>query len=321
MYRWTGGKKIRKKPDRLIPVFPESGGLTAESDVNEMTKEAGLVLEGGANRGVFTAGALDYLMEQEVYLPYVVGTSAGACNAVSYVSRQPGRMKRCSIITDKENRYVTVENTLKTHTLLDMDLIFETFPQETFPFDYDTYFQSDIQCEMVVTNCITGSAEYLSEHSSRRRLMDICRASSSIPVMTKIVFVDGNPYVDGGLADSVPVIRALKTGHKKPVIILTRNKGYRKKTVRRGKNIYRVLYGKTYPNLVKSMENRARIYNKTMDYIDKWEREGKVFVLRPQVPPVSRLERDMERMEAFYQHGYDLMKERFSELEEFLAGK
>lgn len=289
--------------------------------MNEMTKEAGLVLEGGANRGVFTAGALDYLMEQEVYFPYVVGTSAGACNAVSYVSRQPGRMKRCSIITDKENRYVTVENTLKTHTLLDMDLIFETFPQETFPFDYDTYFQSDIQCEMVVTNCITGSAEYLSEHSSRRRLMDICRASSSIPVMTKIVFVDGNPYVDGGLADSVPVIRALKTGHKKPVIILTRNKGYRKKTVRRGKNIYRVLYGKTYPNLVKSMENRARIYNKTMDYIDKWEREGKVFVLRPQVPPVSRLERDMERMEAFYQHGYDLMKERFSELEEFLAGK
>lgn len=286
-----------------------------------MTKEAGLVLEGGATRGVFTAGALDYLMEQEFYLPYVVGTSAGACNAVSYVSRQPGRMKHCCIITDKKNRYVTVKNTLKNHTLLDMDLMFDTFPQKTFPFDYDTYFQSDIQCEMVVTNCITGSAEYLSEHSSRRRLMDVCRASSSIPVMTKIVFVDGTPYVDGGLADSVPVIRALKTGHKKPVIILTRNKGYRKKPVRPGKNIYRMLYGKTYPNLAKAMENRAKIYNKTLDYIDKWEREGRVFVLRPKIPPVSRLERDMERMEAFYQHGYDLMKARFSELEEFLDTK
>lgn len=286
-----------------------------------MKKEAGLVLEGGANRGVFTAGALDYLMEQDFYLPYVVGTSAGACNAVSYVSRQPGRMKRCCIITDRENRYVTVKNTLKTHTLLDMDLMFDTFPQKTFPFDYDTYFHSEIQCEMAVTNCITGKAEYLSEHSSHRRLMDICRASSSIPVMTKIVYVDGNPYVDGGLADSVPVIRALKTGHRKPVIILTRNKGYRKKPVRPGKNIYRVLYGKTYPNLAKSMEMRAGIYNKTMDYIDKWEREGKVFVLRPRIPPVSRLERDTGRMEEFYQHGYDLMEKRFGELEEFLERK
>ena len=119
----------------------------------------------------------------------------------------------------------------------------------------------------------------------------------------------------------MPVIRALKTGHRKPVIILTRNKGYRKKPVRPGKNIYRVLYGKTYPNLAKSMEMRAGIYNKTMDYIDKWEREGKVFVLRPRIPPVSRLERDTGRMEEFYQHGYDLMEKRFGELEEFLERK
>lgn len=282
-------------------------------------KQAGLVLEGGANRGVFTAGALDYLMEQELYLPYVVGTSAGACNAASYVSRQPGRMKRCCIVTDRENRYVSVENTLRTHTLLDMDLMFGKFPEETFPFDYDTYFQSDIQCEMVVTNCITGKAEYLGEHSSKKRLMDICRASSSIPLGTKIVYVDGTPYLDGGLADSVPVVRALKTGHKKPVIILTRNRGYRKKPVRPGKNIYRIAYGKKYPNLVRAIENRARVYNKTMDYIEKWEREGRVFVLRPQIPTVSRLERDTEKLEAFYQHGYQLMKEHFSELEQFLS--
>ena len=109
-------------------------------------------------------------------------------------------MKNCCIVTDKENRYVSMKNTLKTHTLMDMDLMFEKFPEETFPFDYDTYFQSDIQCEMVVTNCITGKAEYLGEHSSKKRLMDICRASSSIPLGTKIVYVDGTPYLDGGLA-------------------------------------------------------------------------------------------------------------------------
>ena len=138
-------------------------------------KRAGLVLEGGANRGVFTSGALDYLMEQEFYIPYVVGTSAGACNAVDYVSRQPLRTKKCTIITDKKKRYVTIKNTLKTGTLLDMDLIFEKYPNEIFPFDFDTFLNSDMQCEMVVTNCITGKAEYLSEHSSAKRMMDICR--------------------------------------------------------------------------------------------------------------------------------------------------
>ena len=123
-------------------------------------KRAGLVLEGGANRGVFTSGALDYLMEQDFYIPYVVGTSAGACNAVDYVSRQPLRTKNCNIITDKKKRYVTIKNTLKTGTLLDMDLIFEKYPNEIFPFDFDTFLNSDMQCEMVVTNCLTGKAEY-----------------------------------------------------------------------------------------------------------------------------------------------------------------
>lgn len=200
---------------------------------NDNMKRAGLVLEGGANRGVFTAGVLDYLMEKEFYFPYVVGTSAGACNASGYVARQPGRMKQCNIVTEKEYRYVTVKNTLKTHTLLDMDMMFNRYAEEIFPFDFETFFKSDMQCEMVVTNCITGKAEYLSEHSNKGRLMDICRASSSMPLITKIVTVDGKPYLDGGIADSVPIIHSLKTGHSRNVIVLTRNEGYRKKqTVR-----------------------------------------------------------------------------------------
>ena len=281
-------------------------------------KRAGLVLEGGANRGVFTAGALDFLMEKDYYIPYVVGVSAGACNATGYLSKQPGRMKKCSIIKDDEYRYVTVKNTLKTHTLLDMDLMFEKFPEEIFPFDYDAFFASDIQCEMVVTNCVTGKAEYLSEHSNKKRMMDICRASSSLPMVTKMVTVDGVPYLDGGLSDSVPIIHSLKTGHSRNVIILTRNKGYRKKLKSKTNKIIEMKFGKTYPNLVKTMKNRARVYNKTMDYIDKWEAEGKVFVLRPEVPPVARLERDVEKLEAFYQHGYDMMEEEFERMKYFL---
>ena len=282
-------------------------------------KRAGLVLEGGANRGIFTAGVLDYLMEQDYYIPYVVGTSAGACNATGYVAKQPGRMKKCTIITEKENRYVSLKNTVKTRTLLDMDMIFQKYPEEIFPFDYDAYFQSDMQCEMVVTNCITGNAEYLSESSNRKRLMDICRASSSMPIVTNMVLVDGIPYLDGGIADSVPIIHFLKTGHSRNVIILTRNKGYRKKVGGKSDKLYIAMYGKIYPNLVKSLMNRARVYNRTMDCIDKWEKEGKVFVIRPEMTPVARLERDKGRLEEFYRHGYDLMAEEFERMKWFLT--
>ena len=283
-------------------------------------RRAGMVLEGGATRGVFTAGVLDFLMEKEYYIPYVVGTSAGACNATGYVSRQPGRMKNCSIIKDDQYRYITVKNTLKNHTLLDMDLMFKKYPEEIFPFDYDTFFQSDMQCEMVVTNCLTGQAEYLSEHHNKNRMMSICRASSSMPLVTKIVTVDGKPYLDGGLADSVPIIHSLKTGHSRNVIVLTRDKGYRKKDSRRSKavQICQMKYGKTYPNLIKTMQKRSMIYNKTMDYIDKWEEEGKVFVIRPEMKPISRLEQNTERLEEFYFHGYQIMEEEFERMRYFL---
>ena len=283
-------------------------------------RRAGMVLEGGATRGVFTAGVLDFLMEKEYYIPYVVGTSAGACNATGYVSRQPGRMKNCSIIKDDQYRYITVKNTLKNHTLLDMDLMFKKYPEDIFPFDYDTFFQSDMQCEMVVTNCLTGQAEYLSEHHNKNRMMSICRASSSMPLVTKIVTVDGKPYLDGGLADSVPIIHSLKTGHSRNVIVLTRDKGYRKKDSRRSKavQICQMKYGKTYPNLIKTMQKRSMIYNKTMDYIDKWEEEGKVFVIRPEMKPISRLEQNTERLEEFYFHGYQIMEEEFERMRYFL---
>lgn len=199
-----------------------------------------------------------------------------------------------------------------------MDLIFEKYPNEIFPFDFDTFLNSDMQCEMVVTNCITGKAEYLSEHSSAKRMMDICRASCSMPLVTKTVFVDGIPYVDGGVADSIPIIHSLKTGHQRNVIILTRNKGYRKHSSGKQDRLFELAYGKKYPKLVEVLEQRAKVYNKTLYYIDKWEKEGKVFVLRPEIEPVARLERDTQKLENFYQHGYDLMEEKFEEMKWFL---
>lgn len=149
-----------------------------------ITKSGAVILEGGANRGVFTAGALDFLMEQEYYIPHVIGVSAGACNALDYVSRQIGRTRDCMIVTDEKNRYVNknIKTIVEKKALLDMDMVFERYPYEIFPFDFDTYFASPQTCELVVTNCETGRAEYLDDRENKERLLAIGRASSSMPI-------------------------------------------------------------------------------------------------------------------------------------------
>ena len=161
-----------------------------------ITKSGAVILEGGANRGVFTAGALDFLMEQEYYIPHVIGVSAGACNALDYVSRQIGRTRDCMIVTDEKNRYVNknIKTIVEKKALLDMDMVFERYPYEIFPFDFDTYFASPQTCELVVTNCETGRAEYLDDRENKERLLAIGRASSSMPIACPMVEIDGNEY-------------------------------------------------------------------------------------------------------------------------------
>lgn len=280
-------------------------------------KEAALVLEGGGTRGVFTAGVLDYLMEKEVKFPYVIGVSAGACNAIDYVSKQIGRTKDCSIIQDRKNRYIGTKDALKKGYLFDMDRLFDEYPNRLFPFDFDTYFASDIQCEVVVTNCLTGEAMYLSEKQDRERLLTICRASSSIPLISPVVDVDGIPCVDGGVADSVPLIHSMKLGHQKNVVVLTRNKGYRKKAPGKSRLLYTAAL-KKYPNLLNALLNRYRNYNRVMELVEKWEEEGHIFVIRPEVEPVSRTEQNVEKLTEFYDHGYQLMKQRMEEMQAYL---
>lgn len=276
-----------------------------------------LILEGGGNRGVFTAGALDFLMEKNVKFPYVVGVSAGSCNALDYVSHQPGRTRDCMIVEDKENSYIATRAALKKHQLFDMDMVFDRYPNELFPFDFDTFFQSDIQCEMVVTNCLTGDAEYMSEKHDRQRLMDIGRASSSIPLVSPAVEIDGVPYLDGGVADSIPLIHAMEKGYRKNVVILTRNKGYRKKKPGKSTPVYVAAF-RHYPELLNTLYNRYRNYNRTLELIEKWEQEGHIFVIRPEMPAVGRAETNKDKLMDFYQHGYEVMKERYEELQAYL---
>ena len=223
------------------------------------------------------------------------------------------------ILTDKKDDYVHgFRKAIKEKSLMNMDMIFDTYPNETFPFDFETYFQSEIKCEIVATNCLTGKAEYLDERQDRARLMKLCRASCSMPLLTPIVRVDGVPYLDGGLADSVPIQRALTYGNRKIVVILTRNPGYRKKRVSKGMaRVYREAY-RSYPDLLRAIMTRSLYYNRTMEQIERLEEEGRIFVLRPQVKTVSRLERNAEILTGFYEHGYHLMGREYDRLTEYL---
>ena len=282
-------------------------------------KKATLVLEGGATRGIFTSGALDYLMERDLYFSDVIGVSAGSCNAVDYVSRQPGRTRDCMIPTDKEGKYYYgIRDFVKEKSLMNMDLIFDKYPKELLPFDFETYFNSEINCQIVTTNCLTGKAEYMTEDSDNDRLMKLCRASSSMPLLTPIVNIENVPYLDGGLADSVPIRRAQQMENEKIVVILTKNQGYRKSVLSPTmQRVYKRAY-KSYPNLIRTIFRRSFEYNKTMNYLDQLEKRGEIFILRPQVKPVSRLERNKETLHEFYEHGYKYTERKFDDLMEYL---
>ena len=170
----------------------------------KIEKNTGLVLEGGGMRGVFTSGVLDAFMKHGLYFDYVVAVSAGACNGMSYISRQQGRARFSNIDMLAKYDYIGVRHLVTQGCIFDPVLLYDRFPNELVPFDYDTYFKYAHTFEMVTTNCLTGRAMYMTETSDRQRALDIVRASSSLPYVSKIVSVDGIPMLDGGIVDSIP---------------------------------------------------------------------------------------------------------------------
>jgi predicted patatin/cPLA2 family phospholipase len=266
----------------------------------------GLVLEGGGLRGVFTCGVLDCFMDHGIRFPFAVGVSAGACNGLSYMSGQRGRAKSSNIDLMDKHHYIGFKYLLTQRNIMDFKLLFEDFPERIIPYDYDAYFSNPARFVMVTTNCLTGKAEYFEEKSSSKRVMDIVRASSSLPFVSPITYVDGVPMLDGGIVDSIPVRYALSQGYERLVVILTRNKGYRKQNseMRAAKVFYR-----KYPNLQKALSQRNAVYNQTMDLIERLEDEGRITVIRPIRPvEVGRMEKDTAKLTMLYQEGYDIAR-------------
>lgn len=272
----------------------------------KIDKDTGLVLEGGGMRGVFTCGALDYLLDHHIDFPYCVAVSAGACNGISYISHQRGRAKMTCIDLMKKYHFIGFRHVWSQRSILDQELMYNTIPNEILPFDYDSYFKHPGTFEMVTTNCRTGRANYLSEKKDKKRLLDIVKASSSMPFICPIIQVDNTPMLDGGIIDSIPIQRALDTGHRFNVVILTRNRGYRTTTmdIKTPKFIYR-----DYPRLRMVLSKRQAYYNEQLEMIEQMEDAGDILAIRPIRPmEVNRLESDIDKLTALYDEGYECAK-------------
>lgn len=266
------------------------------------TSNIGLVLEGGGMRGVFTCGVLDYFMDNKITFPYAIGVSAGACNGLSYMSGQRGRAKYSNIDLLGKYKYIGIKYLIKKRNIMDFDLLFHEFPENIIPYDYDTYFASPSRFEMVTTNCLTGEANYFEEKSDPKRVIDIVKASSSLPIVCPITYVDETPMLDGGICDSIPIERAMSQGYNRNVVVLTRNKGYRKD--KKDTKVPSFIY-KKYPAVREALGNRNKLYNSQLDLIEKMEEEGSVFVIRPQKPVlVDRIEKDVDKLLDLYNEGY-----------------
>ena len=272
-----------------------------------LTAKSGLILEGGGMRGVFTCGVLDNLMDRGVRFPYTIGVSAGACNGLSYMSGQRGRGKFSNIDLLEKYRYIGIKQLLLKGNIMDFELLFHTFPEQIIPYHYDVLAQCEEHFEMVTTDCCTGRACYFEEKHNPKRVIDIVKASSSLPFVSPISYVDGVPMLDGGIADSIPLLRARELGYDNNLIVLTRNKGYRKP--QKPTTVPPFFYRK-YPHLREAIRQRNALYNEQIDMVERLEAEGKLTVIRPIKPiTVDRMERDTDKLLDLYNEGYNCAAE------------
>lgn len=272
-----------------------------------LTSQSGLVLEGGGMRGVFTCGVLDSFMDRGIRFPYAIGVSAGACNGLSYMSGQRGRAKYSNIDLLEKYKYIGLRHLLKKRNIMDFDLLFQEFPEHILPYDYEAYFRCPERFVMVTTNCTTGEANYFEEKQSKERLIDIVRASSSLPFVCPITYVDNIPMLDGGIVDSIPVMRARHDGFSNNVVVLTRNRGYRKEI--KGTKVPPFIY-KRYPQLREAINRRSVVYNEQLDLVEQMEEAGEITVIRPRNPiEVNRIERNIRKLTDLYEEGYRCAEE------------
>ena len=277
----------------------------------------GLILEGGAMRGLFTAGVIDEMMEQGVRYDGCIGVSAGAAFGCNYKSHQIGRVLRYNKRFAHEKKYCSWYSWLTTGDLYGADFCYHTLPDELDIMDVKTYNSDPMHFYVTATDTATGKAVYHELDHLDDEAYEWMRASASMPVVSRPVRLMGRSLLDGGISDSIPVKFFESIGYTRNTVVLTQPRGYRKDAQSGMKILARLL--KQYPAIVKDLKERHIVYNRELDYIDQREKEGKLFVIAPPHElKIGRTEHDTERMDEVYQIGRQTMKEHISELNQFL---
>ncbi|MDE6024009.1 MAG: patatin family protein [Lachnospiraceae bacterium] len=278
----------------------------------------GLVLEGGAMRGMFTAGILDVFMENDIDFDGAVGVSAGAVFGCSYKSRQIGRSIRYNKKYCTDDRYVSLKSWITTGDLYGAEFSYHTLPQELDIFDTDTFSKNPMDFYVVCTDLDTGKAVYHKCSDGGENDIQWIRASASLPLAARPVYIKGRALSDGGTSDSIPVKFMEYKGYDKQVVILTRPKGYVKKT----SSMMPVMnmWMKKYPNFLRTMSRRYIKYNKTLEYIEKQEKAGKLLVIRPDSDlKIGKVERNPKELERVYLIGRKKAEQELDRIKEYLC--
>lgn len=279
--------------------------------------KTGLVLEGGAMRGLFSAGVMDVLMEHQIAFDGAIGVSAGAAFGCNYKSRQPGRVIRYNTEYARDPRYCSLRSLFKTGDLFGADFCYHELPNKLDPFDTEAFQQNPMEFYVVCTDVLTGEAVYQKCGIADDECFEWLRASASMPLVSRTVEIGGRRMLDGGIADSIPLRYFEQIGYNKILVILTQPEGYRKKK-NKALPLIRLNF-RQYPKMVEALEKRHEKYNDTLAYVKKREREGAVLVLRPQDSlSIGRVEHNPERMRQVYDCGRKVALQSLEQIEAFL---
>ena len=265
--------------------------------------KAGLVLEGGGMKGIYTAGVLDFFLEKGIEFEVCYGVSMGSCLMCSYISKQPGRGFRTIADNLKDKNYCGFYSLLTTGDIFNADMCYNKIPNELDPYDYETAHAYKGKAYAVITDIESGKPIYYEMKDYHKDIVAI-QASSSLPLVSRIVEFDGGKYLDGGIADCIPIMKSLKDGNRKNIVVMTKEEGYRR-TPFSMLGLAKIKYRK-YPYLIHDLAIRHERYNRTLDFLEKEQARGNVFVIRPKKPSkVGRIEKNREKLEALYQEGYE----------------
>ncbi len=278
----------------------------------------GLVLEGGAMRGMFTCGVIDVMMENGIDFDGIIGVSAGAAFGCNYKSKQIGRGIRYNMRFCNDKRYCSFHSLITTGNLFNAEFCYQTVPTQYDIFDDKTFYENPMQFIAVCTDIETGKPYYKSFDKKEENMFEWFRASASLPLVSKIVEIDGMKLLDGGIVDSIPLRHMEEIGYTKNIVVLTQPKDYRKK----GNRLMPLVKAsfKKYPEFVKAVKNRHNMYNETLEYIKKREESGEIFVIRPEADlGINRTEKDANNLKRVYEIGRSIAQKNLNKIIEFLS--